>query len=344
MAFPDSAELDLSLLHTNQRLLVEELKTRGAVIRAVDYSLELLEVSYHENTQLLLDRSSKVAAYLPSTVAADKWLIKYVLQKANIVTPEGRIFEPSQKNEAADYAKTKGFPLVIKPNTGSSGRFVHSGIENAEQFTAALDQFLLDTAGRDHFLVERHIEGHEYRIFITTKGDYAVLLREPAHVTGDGESTIRVLAERETARRLAIKEKEGSALCPVALDQVALNFLRRRHMDFDSVPARGEKLYLRLSSNLSQGGVSKDMTDEVHPSAVAIAKKALDAFDGLPCLGIDFLTPDITADQSALPHAIIEVNANPGLSMHHMPAIGQKRNVAAYMADVMFPHIGRNRV
>lgn len=108
-------------------------------------------------------------------------------------------------------------------------------------------------------------------------------------------------------------------------------------MDFDHVPVKDEKIYLRLSSNLAQGGVSKDMTDEAHPSAIAIAKKTLAAFDGLPCLGIDFLTPDITADHAVTPYAIIEVNANPGLSMHHMPAIGQPRNVASYLADVMFP-------
>lgn len=331
--------LDLSKLHTNQRLLVEELIKRGAAVAPLDYDLELLEVSYNGKTEYLMDRASKVTAYLPSSLTADKHLTKQILEKNGIAVPAGRIFDGAQVAEALNYGDEIGFPLVVKPNVGSHGDLVRSGIENREQLESAIYAFLNQADEKEYFIVERHVGGHEYRIFITAKGDYAVLLREPAYVTGDGVNSIKMLAEQETSRRQRIKEKDGSALCPVALDQIALNFLRRKEIDFDYVPDRDEKVYLRLSSNLAQGGVSKDMTDEAHPSAIGIARKVLAAFDGLPCLGIDFLTPDIAVDQTVVPHAIIEVNANPGLSMHHMPAIGRPRNVAGYLADVTFPFL-----
>ena len=37
-------------------------------------------------------------------------------------------------------------------------------------------------------------------------------------------------------------------------------------------------------------------------------------------------------------YVILEVNSNPGLTMHHYPAIGTPVNVAQYVLDIMFPN------
>ncbi len=334
-----TSTLDLSCLHTNQRLLVEELVRRGANVTSLDYNLELMRVSYKGTTEYLLDRASKIVPYLPSSLAADKHTAKLLLEESGLYVPEGRIFTGGDIEAALNYGDEIGFPLVVKPNTGSHGELVRSGLENREQLQDAIYALLHQAGEQSFFIVERHIHGNEYRIFITTKGDYAVLLRDPAHVIGDGKNNIRALAEQESLRRESVKKKEGSALCPIALDDIVLNYLQQKGLNFDHVPNKGEKIYLRLISNLAQGGVSTDMTDVIHSSVLSIAKRALQTFDGLPCVGIDFLTPDITVDQTTVTHAIIEINANPGLAMHHMPAIGRPRNVAAYMADVMFPEL-----
>ena len=67
-----------------------------------------------------------------------------------------------------------------------------------------------------------------------------------------------------------------------------------------------------------------------------IAKKALASFPGLKLAGLDLLCPDIYAHNPE--YVILEVNSNPGLTMHHFPAIGQPENVAQYVCDVMFPN------
>jgi D-alanine-D-alanine ligase-like ATP-grasp enzyme len=105
------------------------------------------------------------------------------------------------------------------------------------------------------------------------------------------------------------------------------------------IPKEKEKVYLRYTSNLALGGVSIDATEKAHVSVIEIAKQALSTFSGMPCVGIDFITQDITADQSGIIHAIIEVNSNPGLTMHMQPAVGKPQNVASYLADVMFPDL-----
>jgi len=328
--------VDLRKLHTNQRLFVKELLSRGATVSVVDYDLELLEVTFNGKREYLLDRTNGKTAYMPSILVADKHLTKQLLRERGITVPDGKIFLPGAINDALAYADEVDFPLVVKPNLGSHGYLVYSGIQNHAQLESALLSFLHHSDGKDHFLVERHIPGNEYRIFITTKGDYAVLLREPASVVGDGKRSIRELAREETLQRKAAKKSGDSVLCPIALDQVALDHLRRQGLNFESVPRRGQKVPLRLSSNIAQGGISRDMTDRAHPDAIGIAKQILKIFDGLPCVGVDFLTADIEKKPAPGKYAILEVNANPGIAMHHMPAFGKPRNVASYLADAIF--------
>ena len=157
-------------------------------------------------------------------------------------------------------------------------------------------------------------------------------------MVGDGVKNIKELAEEANLKRAVQKADRGSALCPIALDQIALDHLRRAGQGLDYVPAMGRKTCLRLSSNLAQGGLSKDMTDLAHPDVWRMARKALGAFAGLPCLGIDLIVPDIKEPFGLKnPYAVIVVNANPGIAMHHMPALGCARDAASLLADAMFP-------
>lgn len=329
----------LAALHTNQRLFAAELIRRGASVKVVDASVELLEVSYGGRSEYVLDRAGKAVAYLPSSLASDKHLSKHVLRQRGIRTPEGELFDDSRVEEALDYGDSLGYPLVAKPNVGSHGDGVRSGISCRAELAAAIES-LLSSTGKRHFVVERHIPGDEFRIFATSKGAHAVLLREPAHVVGDGRRSIEALARAETERRREAKARDGGALCPIALDATAQAHLARQGLDFESIPEKGRKVQLRLSSNLAQGGLSRDMTDLAHPDAIAVARAALAAFDGLPSLGIDVIVPDIRAPLGPQnPYAIIEVNANPGLAMHHMPAEGPPRDVASMLADAMFPDL-----
>lgn len=327
-------------MHTNQRLLVEELIRRGARVETIDASIELIEATFQGRSEYILDRSGKAVSHVASVLAADKHLSKKALRARGVDCPQGALFGAGQIDEAIARGVALGFPLVAKPNVGSNGKGVHSGIGDADRLEAAICSLLLEAGPRAHFIVERHMEGQEFRIFITTQGDFAVLLREPASVVGDGLSTIEDLARAESARRVEAKQRCGSALSPIVLDEIVVDHLRSQNMLMGSVPAMRQKIVLRLGSNLSQGGSSTDMTERAHPTSIAIARRALAAFDGLPCLGIDFICPDIELPIGpSNPYAIIEVNANPGLAMHHMPAIGRPRDVARYLADAMFAEL-----
>jgi cyanophycin synthetase len=328
---------DLQRLHTNQRLLLEELIARGAGVEVLDIDRELVRVHYHGREHYLVDRTSEVVAYVPAVIAGSKFATKRLLLEAGIRAPAAGLFSEDTIEEAVDFAKEKDFRVVFKPNDGSHGKHVETDIRDAGDLEMAIDRYLSDTGGAGDYLVEEFVEGMEHRVFITTRGDYAVLQREPSHVIGDGLHTLEELAAIETQRRAEEKRARGSALCPVAIDASVRGFLEHRGKHLSDVPARGEKAYLRQISNLALGGVSRDMTHVADPSVIRIAKEVLASFKGLAVVGIDFITTDITQEQENLPYGIIEVNANPGLSMHVMPAIGDPQPVAKYLADVMFP-------
>lgn len=329
---------DYKRLHTNQRLFAQELEKRGAVVEVYDYDMEILRVSRHDRPVWVVDRSTDRVSFTSTVLTADKQLTKDILAAHGLPVPQGRIFNLDQREEVKEYAMhALGWPVVLKPHQSSHGDFVHSGIKDEEKMDFVLDLYESKPHFPDPLIVEQHIEGDEHRIFITEKGDYAVLHREPAHIVGDGEHGIGMLAEKETERRRILKQEKGTSLCSIVLDEEAVDFLRRQNMKLSSVPAKGQKVYLRQSSNLVKGGFSHDRTETAHPSVIEIARKALACFDGLPLAGIDFITPDITCDQSLVRHGILEVNANPGFSMHMLPGGGSPRNVAAFAVDVLFP-------
>ena len=118
-----------------------------------------------------------------------------------------------------------------------------------------------------------------------------------------------------------------------------LSHLQSQNLTLDSVPAKDDRIFLRLNSNISTGGDSLDVTDSVHPSVIEIAKRAVAAFPGLAFAGIDFMTKDITAEQTPGSYVIVEVNESPGYSIHDQPYEGKNRHGAYEFLCVLFPEL-----
>jgi len=325
---------DLWKLHTNQRLLVEELIKRGMQVEMIDAEIELLRIVRGGHSEYLLDRFNSVAPHNLVKLSADKYLTKKLLLEAGLNVPQGELFYGNQFEKAETYAKSIGFPVVIKPNWGSHGDCVYSNIQSSETLKEYIRDFSKKNSVDSPFLLERQFTGKEYRIFITSRGDFAVLHRDPAHVVGDGQHTILELATITSAKRT---NRQNNSLCPIVLDKMSEDYLSMTNRKLTDIPANNEKVYLRSTSNIAKGGVSSDATDIARSSAIDIAKRALEVFSSLPCVGIDLMTTDITKKQTKDNYVVLEVNSNPGLAMHMLPSIGKPRNVAKYLADVLFP-------
>jgi cyanophycin synthetase len=163
----------------------------------------------------------------------------------------------------------------------------------------------------------------------------AAAKRTPAHVVGDGQSTIQQLIDEvnKDPRRGYGHEK---ILTQIEVDAITNKILDEKELSLDSVIEKGRILYLKDTANLSTGGTAEDVTDIVHPYNVFMAER-IAKIVGLDICGIDVMTTDITEPLPDTRGAVLEVNAAPGFRMHLAPTSGLPRNVAAHVIDMLYP-------
>jgi cyanophycin synthetase len=167
---------------------------------------------------------------------------------------------------------------------------------------------------RGEVLVERHIEGDDYRLLIVNGKMVAAARRDPAQVTGDGRSTVAQLVEVANRDPGAVRATAAASRASGWTTPPRWYWASRGSRWSPCRPrARGVKL--RQNCNLSTGGTSTDVTDRVHPANARLAELAAQMLN-LDIAGIDMLCKDIRCPLSEQVGAIVEVNAASGLRMH----------------------------
>lgn len=323
---------ELLKLHTNQRLLVIEMQSRGINVNIIYKDIELIKAEYGKHIEWILDRDSSITPYSVSIICGDKYITKKILEQNGISVPIGEKFLPNEWELSVLYAKKIGFPVVVKPVFGSHGDNIYMDIGSEKELKDIVYNVYAKML-RTSFIVEKQFDGKEYRVFLTKEGNYAVLHREPAHIIGDGEHTILELIEMENGKR----KERINCLCPIAIDEITEMYMRKNNISMEYIPKKQEKVYLRHNSNVAKGGLCIDYTDKIHRSVLENCKRILDTFSGLSYVGIDYMSKDIEANQTSDMYNIVEVNTVPGIHMHIRPSEGEPRNVAKYMVDMIFP-------
>lgn len=270
-------------------------------------------------------------------VAGDKDLARRLLAKGGVAVPRGMVVRDA--DAAVAFAARLRRPVVVKPVDANHGRGVHIGLGDADAIRAAFADAMTHSR---RVIVEEMLVGRDHRILVVDRQVVAVAERVPAHVVGDGVSTIRALIETTNAdpRR---GEGHGKVLTRIRVDAAMRALIAARGLTFQSVPAPGEVVELRATANLSTGGTAIDRTDTIHPENAALARRAA-AILGLDIAGVDFLTPNIALPARTTGGGIIEVNAAPGLRMHLAPSQGRARDVARPIIEMLFPRRATGRV
>jgi cyanophycin synthetase len=265
-------------------------------------------------------------------IAGDKKLTTKLLASAGLPVPRSEIV--LTEGEAVASARRIGYPVVTKPIDGNHGRGVGLDLRDEASVRAGFRRALSE-ARRKVVVVESYVTGNDYRVLVIGGHMVAVAQRVPAHVTGDGEHTIRELVEITNAdpRRGIGHEK---VLTRIKLDGEAKALIQKQGFGLDDVPPKEAFVQLAATGNMSTGGISIDQTWEAHEDNVEIAEEAARVV-GLDVAGIDFLTPDISQAVRETGGAIVEVNAAPGFRMHTHPTEGESQYVAKPVIDLLFP-------
>ncbi|MGE0152934.1 MAG: Mur ligase family protein [Reyranellaceae bacterium] len=255
--------------------------------------------------ETLLDTQSKFAVDL----ARDKRRTHLLFASTGVPVP--RQMRANDVGAALEAARLIGYPVVVKPALTDRGVAVHVNVGDE----AALRRAFADAQAHGPVLVEQMIAGHDHRILVLGDRMIAAAQRLPAHVAGDGRRTVRQLVDQENARPHRVSGYIANLLQKIAVDQDMHDQLALQGLGLDSVPAAGVVVRLHGASNLSVGGVPRDVTRLVHPeNRDAMVRAARIA--GLELAGVDFITPDIGRSYREIGGAICEINGIPGLRAH----------------------------
>jgi cyanophycin synthetase len=312
--------------------IVEEAEARGIPwIRLNKYSL--CQLGYGANQKRIQATVTSETSSIGVEIACDKEDTKYLLEQAEVEVPRGDIIgRESSLEEACKYV---GYPLVVKPVGGNHGRGITVNIKNYED---ALVAFHAAKNVSPKVIIEKYITGEDYRLLVINNVLVAAAKRSPAHIIGDGKSTIKELVD-EVNKDPRRGYGHENVLTKITINDLTKTIIAAKGYTEDSVPAKDERVILKDTANLSTGGTAEDVTDIVHPSNVSMCERISKIID-LDICGIDIMTTDISQPLNETGGAVLEVNAGPGFRMHLAPTTGLPRNVAAPVVDKLFPQQG----
>ena len=322
-------------MELSTQAVIEDAMKIGLKVQVIDENDQFLRLEYKGKIEYVKNGNmTSKDSYISPLIMENKIVTKKILDEQGFRVPRG--YEISNLEEAVkifNYVKNK--PIVIKPKSTNFGL----GISIFKHGTTSLDDYskAIKFALKEDkdVLIEEFIEGTEYRFFVIEGKTKAVLLRVPANVEGDGKHTIRELVKIKNGNPLRGDAKK-TPLKKIELGEIEELQLKEQGFNFETVLENGEIAYLRENSNISTGGDSIDMTDEVHQSYKELAVKITDAMMAKVC-GVDLIIPNIKKEATKENYGVIEANFNPMMMMHIYPHQGKSRRLSIDILKMLFP-------
>ncbi|HEU4497294.1 MAG TPA: cyanophycin synthetase, partial [Flavobacterium sp.] len=316
-------------LGPSTKSIVEEAERRNIPWKRLGND-STIQLGYGKNQMRFQATTTCRTSSMAVDIAGDKEDTKRLLERSRIPVPKGSLC--SSIDELQETVEAIKYPIVIKPLDANQGKGISININSFEE---AVSGFHTAKEFSRHVLVEKFVEGSDYRILVINGKFEAASKRIPAHVTGNGAHTISELIEVENSN-----PKRGNGheniLTKIKLCHESHKLLADKGYTLESIPQAGETIWLKSTANLSTGGTAVDATDEMHPENIFMAER-IARLVGLDICGIDVMAKNLSEPLNKNGGAVLEVNASPGFRMHLAPAEGKPRNVAAPVVDMLYP-------
>ncbi len=316
--------------------IVDEAMKRGIPFIRLNKQ-SLVQLGYGVHQKRIRATIASTTSSIAVDIACDKEETKNLLEAAEIPVPRGVIIRSEEGLQ--DAIERISYPIVLKPIDGNHGKGATTNINNWQQAIVAL------AAAQKYsrsVICEKFIVGYDFRVLVVNYKFICAALRTPASVTGDGVHSIQWLVDETNmdSRRGFGHEK---VLTQIKVDDFTKKMLDEKEYTLETVPPKGELVLLKPTANLSTGGTSTDVTDEVHPVNIFLAERIAKII-GLDICGIDIMAPDLRLPITDNGGAVLEVNAAPGFRMHIEPSEGLPRNVAEPVVDMLYPKGSNGRI
>lgn len=262
-------------------------------------------------------------------ICQNKEKTKNFLKNANVPVPVGEKLDLNSHKEIIMYAEKIGYPVVIKPVSGSMGRGIFINIQDSEELQDILNHYKKEYKYKK-CIIEKHYNGKEYRIYVVGNEVISAVNRVPANVIGDGVNSIISLIAMKNKER---KKNPYLASKPIKVDYEVNNMLKKQGFDKNSTPKQNSIVFLREISNLSTGGEPIDETEKITNEIKKIAVDALKALPSIHHGGVDVI---VDKDDSRK-GVVLEINATAEISFHLFPIKGTPKDLPSKIIDYYFP-------
>ncbi len=326
-------------MELSTQALLFDLIQKGIKTEILDENDQFLCLQHGEHIEYVKNGNmTSHDSYISPLIMENKVVTKKVLAKAGFNVPQSVEFT-SLEQAVASYPLFEGRAVVIKPKSTNYGLGIsifQQGVHNRDDFAKAVEIAFREDK---EIMVEDYLVGTEYRFFVLGEETLAVLLRVPANVVGDGVHTVAELVATKNAHPLR-GDGSRTPLKKIALGDIEQLQLKEQGLTVDSIPAKDQLVQLRANSNISTGGDSIDMTDEMHDSYKQLAVGITKAMGAAVC-GVDLIIPNLKkpAEASLSSWGVIEANFNPMMMMHIFPYAGKSRRLTQNVIKMLFPEL-----
>ena len=323
---------------STQALLFDAIQ-KGLNIEILDERDQFISLQFGDHLEYVKNGNmTSHDSYISPLIMENKVVTKKVLAKAGFNVPQSIEFT-DVKSAVENFPLFENRAVVIKPKSTNFGLGIsifQQGVTDRDDFAKAVEIAFREDK---EIMVEDYLLGTEYRFFVLGDQTLAVLLRVPANVIGDGVHTVAELVAAKNAHPLR-GDGSRTPLKKIALGDIEQLQLKEQGLTLDSIPAKDQLVQLRANSNISTGGDSIDMTDEMHASYKEIAVGISNAMGAAVC-GVDLIIPDLKkpAEPSLRSWGVIEANFNPMMMMHIFPFSGQSRRLTMNVIKMLFPEL-----
>lgn len=324
-------------MELSTQLLMFDAIQLGIEVEVVDRQDQFLKLTLNDHVEYVKNGNmTSKDSYIATLIMENKTVTKKILHKQGFRVPLGDEFNTIEE-AMRSYALFANKAFVVKPKSTNYGLGISIFKEGAafEDYEQALKIAFKEDSS---VLIEEFLKGTEYRFFVINDEVKGVMSRIPANITGDGEHTVQQLVAKKNEDPLRGKDHR-TPLEKIQLGELEILMLKGQGKHIDSIPEKGEILYLRENSNVSTGGDSNDVTDEIGDDYKKIAVDAVAAL-GAKISGIDLIIEDSkvpAATKNA--YGIIEANFNPSMYMHIFPYTGKSRRLTMNLLYYLFPEL-----
>jgi len=287
---------------------------RGISVKVIDPVLPIFTLCFGNKQVRCYNGLTDQVGAASFHLAQDKGAANRFLKNNGFSVPHQELYRDFRQAVNFLYSHQS---IVVKPVSQWGGKGVSTHIKTDKELRTAI---IRAHQCSDEIVLEQCVQGIDWRLIYVDSRFICAIQRNPAVITGDGDSSIKQLIKlaNKTAEMI-----DSSNIIPFDIE--TKRCIQDQGLTYNSVIGQGLTIPVRRTSNYHTGGSVELVTERIPYKLIQIGEE-ISSLYGIPVIGIDMLV-----DLSDNSYHIIELSPDLAIS----PPEGEI--VAEAFLDYLFP-------